>query len=74
MFAKDTNSFTYVLLITCFPKNNIESIANGAALDLRTIWNSNRKSDKCSPEYQNYLISINYKPGKLKKQFFDYTI
>ena len=34
-FAKDTNSFTYVLPSTCFRKNNIERIPQGVALRLR---------------------------------------
>ena len=35
VFAKDTNSFTYVLPSTCFCKNNIERIPQGVALRLR---------------------------------------
>ena len=34
VFAKDTNSFTYVPCSTCFPKNNVESIPQGVALRL----------------------------------------
>ena len=30
-FANDTDSFTYVLPSTCFPKNNIENIPKGVA-------------------------------------------
>ena len=39
VFAKDTDSFTYVLPSTCFPKNNIENIPKGAALRLRKMRN-----------------------------------
>ena len=31
IFAKATNSFTYVLPSTCFPKNNIENVPKGVA-------------------------------------------
>ena len=70
-FAKDTNSFTYGLPSTCFPKNNIENIPKGVALHLRKIYNSDQKFRKHSAEYQNYLIPTDYKPGKVKKQFLD---
>ena len=69
MFAKDTDSFTYVFPSTCFPKNNIENIPKGVALRLRRICDSDEKFEKHSAEYQNYLIAKDYKPGKAKKQF-----
>ena len=71
MFAKDTNSFTYVLPSKCFPKNNIESIPKGIALCLRRIFDSEEKFEKHSTEYQKKLISRDYKPGKVKKQLSD---
>ena len=37
VFSKTTNSFTYVLPSTCFPKHNIENIPKGIALRLRRI-------------------------------------
>ena len=43
VFSKTTNSFTYVLPNTCFPKNNIENIPKGAALRLRRICDSEKK-------------------------------
>ena len=70
VFAKDTDSFTYVLPSTCFPKNNIENIPKGVALRLRRICDSDEKFEKHSAEYQNYLITRDYKPGKVKKNFF----
>ena len=71
VFAKDTESFTYVLPSMCFPKNNTENIPKGVALLLRKICDSDEKFEKHSAEYQNYLISRDYKPGKVKKQFSD---
>ena len=67
MFAKDTVSFTYVLPSTCFPKNNIPK---GVALHLRRICDFDKKFEKHSAEYQNYLIARDYKPGKVKKTIF----
>ena len=67
VLAKDTDSFTYVLPSTCFPKNNIKNIPKGVALRLRRICNSDEKFGKHSAEYQNYLIARDYKPGKVKK-------
>ena len=43
VFSKTTNSFTYALPNTCFPKNNIENIPKGAALRLRRICDSEKK-------------------------------
>ena len=71
VFAKDTDSFTYVLPSTCFPKNNIENIHKGVALRLSKICDSDEKFEKYSVEYQNYLTARDYKPGKVKKQFSD---
>ena len=34
LYAKPTNSFTYVLPSTCYPKRNINSIHKGKGLDL----------------------------------------
>ena len=70
VFAKDTESFTYVLPSTCFPKNNIENISKSVALCLRRICDSDEKFGKHSAEYQDYLIARDYKAGKVKKQFF----
>ena len=69
-FAKDTESFTYVLPSMCFPKNNLESIPKGVALRLRRICDSDEKFEKHSAEYQNYLIARDCKPGKVKKTIF----
>ena len=67
VFAKDTNSFIYVLPSTCFPNNNIENIPKRVTLRLRRIFDAEEKFEKHSTEYQNYLINRDYKPGKVKK-------
>ena len=48
-----------------------ENILKGAALCLRTISYSDEEPKKHSAEYQNYLITRDQKPGKVKKQFLD---
>ena len=48
VFSKATNSFTYVLPNTCFPKSNIETIPKGAALHLRRICDCDNKFEKRS--------------------------
>ena len=73
IFAKATNSFTYVVPSTCFPKTNIENISKGIkgiALHLRRTYDSDSKFEKRSAEYQKYLISRDYKPRKEKMHFF----
>ena len=71
VFSKATNSFTYVLPNTCFPKSNIENIPKGVALCLRRICDSDNKFEKRNKEYQNYFIARDYKPRKVRKQFSD---
>ena len=71
MLVKDTDSLTYVLPSTCFPKKNIENIPKGVALRLRRIYYSKEKFEKHSSEYQNYLIARDYKSYKMKNQFSD---
>ena len=72
-FAKDINIFTYVLPITSFRKSDTESIPKCVALRLRRIGDSDEKYKKRSIEYQNNLISRDYEPGNVKKQFSDIT-
>ena len=43
VFAKATNSFTYVPPSICFPKNSIENVPEGVALRLRRICDSDDK-------------------------------
>ena len=71
ILAKATNGFRYVLLSTCFPKNNIENVPKGVALRLRRICDSDNKFDERSVQYQKYLVPRDYKPSKVKKQFSD---
>ena len=52
-----------------FSKNSIENIPKGVVLHLRRICDSDEKFEKHSAKYQNYLIAMDYKPGKVKKQF-----
>ena len=69
IFSEATNSFTYVIPSTCFPKTIIENIPKGVASRLRRICDSDSKFEKRSAEYQKYLIAREYKPSKVKKQF-----
>ena len=48
IFAKATNSFTYVLRSNCFRKNSIENVPEGVALWLRTICDSDHKFEEHS--------------------------
>ena len=57
VFAKPTNSFTYVLPSTCYPKKNINNVPKGIALRLRRICDTDEKFDIRSYKYQNYLIA-----------------
>ena len=69
VFAMTTNSFTYVLPSTCYPKKNINNVPKGIALRLRRICDTDEKFDIRSYEYQNYLIARDYKPTLVKRQF-----
>ena len=71
IFTKATNSFTYVVSSTCFPKTNIENISKGIALHLRRIYDSDSKFEKRNAEYQKYLIARDYKPRNEKMHFSD---
>ena len=68
IFAKATNSFTYVLPSTSFPKKNIENVPEDVALRLRRVCYSDDKFEEWCVQYQKYLVVI-YKPSKVKKQF-----
>ena len=54
IFAKATNSFTYVLHSTCFPKKSIENVSKGIALGLRRICDSDDKFEERSVQYQKF--------------------
>ena len=67
--SKLTNSFTYALPTTCYPRKSINNIPHGTALQLRRISVSNEKFKHRSEEYKNYLIARDYHPGLVDKQF-----
>ena len=69
VFAKPTNSFTYVLPNTCYPSRNISNIPRGIALRIRRICDTDEKFCARSTEYSNYLIARNYNPSLVRKQF-----
>ena len=69
VYAKPTNSFTYVFPSTCYPKRNINNISKSIALRLRRICDSDEKFDMRSDEHQNYLIARHYNISLVNKQF-----
>ena len=71
VFSKPTNSFTYVMPSTCFPRRNIEKVPNSVTLKLRRICDTDSKFKIRNNEYQQYLLARGYKPHKVSKQFFD---
>ena len=66
--SKSTNSFTYVLPSTCYPKKSISKVPKGIALRLQ-ICHSDEKFDLRSSAYQNSLVARDYNPTLAKKQF-----
>ena len=48
VFSKPTNSFTYVLPSTSYPKRNIKNVPKGNAVKLRRICDSDEKYDERS--------------------------
>ena len=69
VYAKPTNSFTYVLPTTCYSKNSINKIPEGIALRLRRICDSDEKFEMRSKEYQKYLVTRDYSPSLVSEQF-----
>ena len=67
--SKPTNSFTYVLLSTCFPHKNIRNVPKGIALRLRRICDTDENYNQHSSEYKHYLIGREYNPTLVKQQF-----
>ena len=53
VYAKPTNSFTYVSSSTCYPKKSINKVPKGIALRLKRICDSDETFDIQSSEYQN---------------------
>ena len=69
LHSKPTNSFTYVLPTTCYPRKSINNIPHGIALRLKRICDSDEKFKHRSEEYKNYSIARDYHPGLVDKQF-----
>ena len=67
--SKLTNSFTYALTITCYPRKSINNIPHGIALRLRRICDSYEKFKHRIEEHKNYVIARDYHPGLVDKQF-----
>ena len=60
-----TDSFTYVLPTTFFPKVNIENIPKGVATRLRSICDSDSKFEKHSAECEKiYMFAEVINPAK----------
>ena len=69
VFAKPTNSFTYVLPSSWYPRKSINNIPCGIALRLRRICDTDEKFNSRSIEYKNYLIARDCKPSLVNKHF-----
>ena len=69
VFAKPTNSFTYVLPTSCYPRKSINNIPRGITLRLRPICDTDENLNFRSTEYKNYLIARDYKPSIVNKHF-----
>ena len=69
VFAKPTNSLTYVLPSTCYPQQNINNVPRSIVLRLRRICYIDEKFYRRSSEYLNYLITRDYKLTLVKRQF-----
>ena len=69
LFAKPTNSFTYVLPTGCYPRKSISNIPRSMALCLRGICDTDEKFNSRSIEYKKYFITRDYKPSIVNKHF-----
>ena len=67
VYAKSTNSFSYITPNTCYPQNDICNIPRGIVLRLRRICDDDETFEERSSEYKNYLIAIDHKPIFKKK-------
>ena len=72
VYAKPTNSFTYLLPSACYPKNSINKIPKEIALRLRRLCDSDEKSDIRNSEYQNYLIARDYNSAVVRNLFHSF--
>ena len=71
VYSKPTNSFTYVMPSTCYPRKNINNVPRGIALRLKRICDSDEKFAARSTEYKNYLIARDYEPKVVEHHFKD---
>ena len=69
VFAKPTNSFTYVKPSICYPRKSINNVPRGIALRLRRICDTDEKFECRANEYKQYLLARDYKPSLVDKQF-----
>ena len=53
IYAKPTNSFTYVLPSTCYPRNNINNVPRCIAVRIRSVCDNDEKFAVRSTEYGN---------------------
>ena len=68
-FSTPTNSFTYVLPTSFYPRKSLNNIPHGIALRLRHICDTYGKFNSRPVEYKNYLIATEYKPSIVSKHF-----
>ena len=66
--AKLTNSFSYTIPNTYYPKNNISNVPRVHPFNLR-VCDDDEASKKRSSDYQNYLIARDQKPSMVKNNF-----
>ena len=69
VYCKTITSFKYVLPTTFYPRKIINNIPHDTALRLRQICDSDGKFKHQSKEYKNYLITRDYHPELVDKQF-----
>ena len=69
VFAKPTDSFTYVKPSTCSQRKSITNAPHGIALRLRRICDTDEKFESRANEYKQYLLARDYKPSLVDKQF-----
>ena len=54
VFAKPTNSFTFVLSTSCYPRKSLNNVPRGVASRLRCICDTDEKFNYRPIEYKNY--------------------
>ena len=69
IFAKHSNSFTYFKPSTYYQRKNVNKVPNGIALRLYQICDTDEKFEYLANEYKQYLITQDYKPSLVDRQF-----